>query len=129
MQARNAELERQLQLERQEASVRKPLMLRIIQVRTVKEAVEDVLSQAGSRGEATARLLASRLMTYERVAELHRHSEAMKWMRSTSEQIFGPLDSMSYGAKPIFMSDAPAFLQRQRARAAKHLVSEHTGHG
>ena len=35
---------------------------------------------------------------------------------------------MCYGsAKPVFMSDAPSFLQRQRARAAKHLVSEHTG--
>ena len=35
---------------------------------------------------------------------------------------------MCYGsAKPIFMSDAPGFLQRQRARAAKHLVSEHAG--
>ena len=37
-------------------------------------------------------------------------------------------DAMCYGsAKPIFMSDAPVFLQRQRARAAKHLVSEHAG--
>mmetsp|Transcript_7977 Transcript_7977/g.18503 ORF Transcript_7977/g.18503 Transcript_7977/m.18503 type:complete len:619 (+) Transcript_7977:62-1918(+) len=30
-------------------------------------------------------------------------------------------------ANPIFMSDAPSFLQRQRNRAAKALVSEHAG--
>ena len=52
----------------------------------MREAVEDFLSQARSRGEAVSRLLASRPMTHEGVAEFHRHLEAMKWMRSTKEQ-------------------------------------------